>query len=268
MMDEKVLTNNGIKIHYRINYGKGQSIVFLHGGGGSLSAWEMILPFFNNKDFTLVTIDLRGHGLSDRPLLTSDYDPVNHAKDIQKIIQKEKLENIVLIGHCLGSMVAATFGGLYPDMLKKLILINTNFELPYFLGRTPMRQISFFLLKILKLLFSYKKYNPGRVDYSKFIGSFDLDITRISADWGVMGIQNVINQFQALLNWQGKEYFRKIKAPTLVIAGRYDFIYPSWGVKRVMNLLENVKLEYIDSNHISVINSPGEVYNKIITFLG
>lgn len=37
-MTDRIVNSNGIKIYYRIQRGKGHPLVFLHGGGGSLSA--------------------------------------------------------------------------------------------------------------------------------------------------------------------------------------------------------------------------------------
>lgn len=266
-MTEKVAENNGIKIHYRIKRGKGQPLIFLHGAGGSLSAWELILPLFKSTGFTVLTVDLRGHGLSDRPKGVKDYSLEKHAQDIARIIKSENLDKVVIIGHCFGSMVAATFAALYPGRIEKLILINTNIELPWHAGRTPLRQILYSLLNILKYLFPYKAAPYRRVDYFKFIGTFDIDLRRLKADLDVMGVYSAIRQVLALLAWRGKEFLEKITVSTLVIAGTKDLLYPKGTSEKAVKLLKNSRLEYIESNHISVINNHKDVYGKIIKFL-
>lgn len=266
-MTDKIVESHGIKIHYRIYKGKGQPLVFLHGGGGSLTAWEIILPRFKDTDFTLITVDLRGHGLSDRPKEMKNYTLENHAGDILHILEKEKLNKVVLIGHCFGGMVAATFAALYPSKIEKLILINTNFELSWYLGRTPLKQILYSILNTVKYLFRYKQTSYQRVDYSQFIGSFDIDLRRLKADLDVMGVYCAIRQALALLGWQGRGYFEKIIVPTLFIAGTHDLLYPKGTNEEVARLIKNVQFEYVESNHISIINNPAEVYDKIIKFL-
>lgn len=262
---ERIVINNGVKIQYKVNEGdKKTTLVFLHGGGGSLTAWEIMLPLFKGR---IITVDLRGHGLSDRPSKKEDYTLEKHAEDILSILNKEKLEKAVLIGHCLGSMVAATFAATYPQRVGKLILINTNYEFPLFIGQTPIKQCLYLILNLIKYLFPFKAIPAKGVDYSKFVGSFDIDFKRFKADLDVMGVYAAIRQGLALLDWNGKKYFQKIKAPTLVIASTNDFLYPRGTGEKVIALVSNAKLEYVNSNHISVINNPEEVYRKIKDFL-
>lgn len=266
-MLEKIVVNNGVKIQYKIRRGRGKALIFLHGGGGSLSAWEIILPLFKDTDSTLITVDLRGHGLSDRPKGVDDYLLEKHAEDISKILAQEKLDKIVLVGHCLGSMVAATFAAQYPQRVGKLVLINTGSGLPWNIGRTPFRPIFYRALNILKHLFPYKSAPRQRVDYFEFTGSSDIDWRRFKADMNVMGLYSAIRQTLAMFYWGGEEYLGKVTVPALVIAGTKDLLYPKNTSEKAAGLIKNSRLEYIDSNHISVINSPKDIYGKIMEFL-
>lgn len=266
-MRQKIVINNGIKIQYKIKRGTGTALVFLHGGGGSLTAWEIIFPFFSDNDYSLITVDLRGYGLSDQPDDIKEYALERHAEDILRIVEYEKLEKIVLVGHCLGGMVAATFAAIYPSRVEKLILINTNSELPWFISRTPIKQCLYLILSAVKYLFPQKAVPAKGVDYFKFIGSSDIDLNRLSRDLKVMGTYSAVRQALTLLSWQGKKYFQQIDAPTLVIAGIHDLLYPKGTGERVVKLISNAKLEYVESNHISIINNPSEVYDKMMKFL-
>lgn len=266
-MPEKTLSRGDIKINYFIQKNKGVPLIFLHGGGGSLSAWNILLPYFKNSNNTLIIVDLRGHGLSGKSKEVKDYFLENHAMDILNILKQEKIEKGVLIGHCLGSMVATTFAAAYPQKIKKLILINTNYELPWFISRTPLKQILNLIFDAGRYLIPFKATSTKRVDYSKYIGSFDIDLFRLKEDLKVMGAYSAIRQTIALLFWNGKKYFSEIKAPTVVIAGTRDFFYPKGTGENLMKLNSLISLEYVNSNHVSIINCPKEVYQKISRFL-
>lgn len=267
-MLERIVINNGLKIQYEIHPGsKKTPLIFLHGGGGSLSAWEIILPYFMTKNFSLLTVDLRGHGLSDRPKDLHDYALEKHAEDILCVLKQEKIEKAVLVGHCLGSMAAATFTSIYPAKVKKLILINTNYELPWLMSSIVLRPIWMAFLHFLKYIFPYKPKLSKGVNYFRFIGSFDIDLRRFYQDMKVMGIYSAIRQMIALFSWPGKGYFEKISVPTLVIAGKHDLFFPKGTGEDIIKLVGNSKLEYIDSNHISIVNSAKEVFQKIEDYL-
>lgn len=60
---ELALTNNDVAIHYTIR-GKGYPLVMLHGQFMNTSMFDAFNDAF--KDFQLIKIDLRGHGLSDK----------------------------------------------------------------------------------------------------------------------------------------------------------------------------------------------------------
>lgn len=266
-MVEKIFSTQDIKIHYCIQKGNGEPLIFLHGGGGSLSAWNILLPYFKDDTGTLIAVDLRGHGLSGKPKEVNDYSLENHSEDILNILKQENVEKGVIVGHCLGSMVAATFAAIYPQKVRKLILINTNYELPWFISRTPFKQILYLIFDVGRYLIPFIATSKERVDYSRFLGSFDIDLLRLREDIEVMGVYSVIRQTMALLFWNGKKYFSKIKVSTLVIAGTNDLFYPKGTGENLMKLNSRIRLEYVDSNHISIINSPREIYQNISTFL-
>jgi len=53
-MLEKILANGKIKIHYKVKKGKESPIIFLHGGGSSMSAWEVMMPYMQGRTNTLI----------------------------------------------------------------------------------------------------------------------------------------------------------------------------------------------------------------------
>lgn len=267
-MTEKVAVNKGIKIHYRIVRREGIPLVFLHGGGGSLSAWDIIISLFNNHSNTMIFIDLRGHGLSDKPSKISDYFLERHAEDIRQVIKKEKLNRVILIGHCLGSMIAATYTSLYPQKVEKLILINTGFGMPWFLNLPIIREFTRLAALLTAGLTRFDLNHRGRVNYFPYQGSADIDFRRFIGDLNMMGLGAASRQFLAVYDWKGKKYLPQIKVPVLVIAGTKDSFFPKRDAEKTVNLLPIAKLEYTESNHISIINSPRQVYERIRKFAG
>jgi len=264
-MLEKILANGKIKIHYKVKKGKESPIIFLHGEGSSMSAWEVMMPYMQGRTNTLILVDFRGHGLSDRPNSKKDYTLEKHAEDIDKIIEKEKLAKVILVGYCLGSMVAATFVCIHPEKVEKLVLINTGFELPWFMKKIFILPIIHFLA-----LFKAKRIKAkcvARVDYSKYLNSADIHIGRLLADLKATGIASSLLQFLAWFEWDGRKYFSGLTVPTLVIAGKKDSFFPPAQTEKVVKLIKQAKVNYIDSNHISIVNKPEEVYRNMAKFL-
>lgn len=265
-MLDRIVLNSGIKIQYKIKKGIGIPLIFLHGGGGSLAAWEIILPLFKDYNATFITIDFRGHGLSDRSQNINDYRVEKHVDDIHTLLKREKLKKVILIGHCFGSMVAATYASFFPAEVEKLVLINTGYELPWFIVKTPVFLTLRFIANIGAAFVPNKK-GTERVNYFKYQGTSDINLPRLLSDLQIMGVAAASKQFLATLKWDGRYYFPRLKVPTLIVAGRKDSIYPIRMTEEVRKLIKDVKLEYIDSNHISIINNPKKVFEKIDKFL-
>ena len=77
--------------------------------------------------------DLRGHGLSEAP--AAGYDINDNVSDIVGLIKALKLEHPVIIGHSLGGSIAAVVAAQYPDIPKKVVIID-----PPGLGQTDGSQ--------------------------------------------------------------------------------------------------------------------------------
>jgi 2-succinyl-6-hydroxy-2,4-cyclohexadiene-1-carboxylate synthase len=107
-------------LNYRI-FGIGSPVVFLHGFMEDQSMWDEIIPHLSIK---AVCIDLPGHGLS--PIdLDSTPSILSMAKEVEKIIVHEKMEQAIVIGHSMGGYVGMELMKLLPT-LEHLILFHSH----------------------------------------------------------------------------------------------------------------------------------------------
>lgn len=266
LWSDKILINDGVKVHFRIRYGSGVPIIFLHGGGSSISAWDLILPYLSDLKNTLVTFDFRGHGLSDRPEKFEDYKIEKHAEDLEKIIQYIKSDKVILVGHCFGSFVAVTYSSIHPDKVVRLVIINSCFRLPWFMIKSILYPFLMLVEKISSFL-PLGKQKDYFIDYGKFRETGDLNLFRLYADIKVMGLQSAIRQFLAYLFWDGEKYFRNLKVQVLFIAGTKDSVFPRRFSQETAQILGMKEPIWIDSNHISVVSIPERVVTAIKPFL-
>lgn len=81
-------------IHYQVE-GGGKTILLVHGWGVSSKFYVNNVDVLK-KDFRIVTIDLRGHGLSSKGL--HGYTLGRLAMDIHEVIEALALENVMLMG--------------------------------------------------------------------------------------------------------------------------------------------------------------------------
>jgi len=125
-----VVGGNGCRLHI-VDTGKrgGQSILFIHGISQSWLSWSAQLRSELGRRYRLVAMDLRGHGLSDRPSAGYD-DSKLWADDIDAVIRELSLDRPILSGWSYGPLVMLDYvrhygesriGGLhFVDGLSKL----------------------------------------------------------------------------------------------------------------------------------------------------
>lgn len=263
MKDEYFQVKEG-SLCFQIRRGREKTLVFLHGGGGSISSWDIIKPMLEKTPYTLIFLDLRGHGKSFRPSRWQDYMLETHAQDILKFFDKNDIDKPILIGHCLGAMIAATFAATFPSHLQKLILINPGLKKRTLLFNSVFYPFIVFLYNILLILPKRTYVKKTRVDYRPFRGSSDLAIPRLLKDVVCMGFFSAVAQTYAFYQWQDYKVYSQIQVPTLILGSKYDIIFSYKQATEISKLIKNSQLKIIESNHIAPINNPEEIINFLI----
>ena len=115
------------KIYYEV-YGKGQPIVLLHGGlFGSTVEMARIIDSLS-VDFQVIAVSTRGHGKSE--IGTEPLTLEQRANDALTVIREVTSEKVTLLGFSDGGYTAYKFGSMYPDKVKKMIVIGAGVLYP------------------------------------------------------------------------------------------------------------------------------------------
>lgn len=259
---------DGAKIYYqKTTRNPNQWLVFLHGFGGDLTAWNSTRDYFNNLGLSTLALDLRGHGQSERRDGKSFYKFENFAKDLDLILKKEEIDNAVIIGHCFGGMVAIYFQAQVPNHSKGLILIDTSYKPPFF-GTNFVAKA--FLGKFINLILRFAPdiKRGGRRDFKKFIGTNDINFKRLLSDILHTSLRSYLLISSQLIHLNADELLDKISVPTLVVEGLNDNIFPPDVAKHLNKRIKNSKLDIIEgANHIIVLNNPKDLSKSIEEFL-
>lgn len=93
--------------------GPGMSSRYLGGNAGGLDAY-----------FTLVLLDPRGTGMSESPADARAYTTGHYVSDLEALREHLGLEEMDLLGHSHGGVVAAAYAIAHPDGLCRLVLAN------------------------------------------------------------------------------------------------------------------------------------------------
>ena len=117
---EKIANVDGVKINYKIG-GRGPVVVLLHGYTQTSHMWIPLTPLLATTH-TVIAPDLRGAGGSERA--KDGYDKKTLAKDIRGLVRQLGHEQVQLVGHDIGLMVAYAYAAQYPKEVSKVVLMD------------------------------------------------------------------------------------------------------------------------------------------------
>ena len=105
--------------HWDVNK---DTLFFLHGLTADHSMFDPQIPAFE-KGYNLLTWDAPAHGKS-RPF--AEFSFADTAGCIKSILDKNAVEQVVLIGQSLGGFLAQSFIKRYPDRVKGFVSIDST----------------------------------------------------------------------------------------------------------------------------------------------
>ena len=109
------LDANGVKVWYFVQ-GKGEPVVLIHGWLSSAGI-NWVLPGTSGllaRDYQVIALDVRGHGLSDKPTDEEAYGP-ELVEDVVRLLDHLEIKKAHIVGYSMGGVIAANFIARHPD---------------------------------------------------------------------------------------------------------------------------------------------------------
>lgn len=121
----------GQRLHY-LDEGSGPPVVMVHGNPNWSYYWRKLIPALSDR-FRCLALDHIGCGLSDKPDDSRyGYTLSQRIADLETWLEQLGVrENISLVAHDWGGMIACGFAVRHPERISKLVMLNTAaFRLP------------------------------------------------------------------------------------------------------------------------------------------
>ena len=232
------------------------TIVFLHGSGLSHIVWSLTEQFFSSKNYNVLSIDLPGHGNSDGPCL----DSVEKIADwMEKVFDKLKLKNLILVGHSQGCLEILEYSSRYKERLKKLVFVGGSNKMPVHPDLIELAQSGH--SDAVKLMMKW-----GYEGSKKFIGGNPVEkIIQSPRDISeILAVDlNACNNYS-----NGSEAAKVIDLPSMLIFGELDKMVNLEAGKKFSNLIKNSTTHVIKGcGHMIMIEKAFEMREKILEFL-
>ena len=119
--------------------GRGAPLLLLHGHPQTSVMWHRVAPALAER-FSLVLLDLRGYGDSDRPPAGADggaYSKREMALDAQAVMQAHGHARYGVLAHVRGARVAHRLAADHPQAVQRLLLLDIAPTALHLLGIDP-----------------------------------------------------------------------------------------------------------------------------------
>ena len=265
------LPENKFTIAYT-DVGKGENtIIFIHGLGSYLRAWEKNIGELS-KTNRCIAIDLPGYGKSSKEphsgMMTF------YAGIVNELVKELKLDNVVIAGHSMGGQIGITTYLQYPQIVKALVLAApAGFE------RFNKGQKQWFrdVMTVDGVRLTTPEAIQNNLASNFFRQPKDADfmvserMEMRSADDFIPYCYAVVQSVRGMVDNPVIDYLQDIKVPALILFGENDNLIPN----RYLNpgrtidianycasIIKNSKLVMLPkTGHFLMFEKP-EVFNK------
>jgi non-heme chloroperoxidase len=254
--------STGVRLHYA-EHGDptGEAIVFLHGYSDSWFSFSRVLPLLS-AEYHAFALSVRGHGDSDKPECC--YTPNDFAADVDAFMDAVSIEEATLVGASTGALFAQRVALSYPHRVSRLVMIAPQ---------TPANEALSGLMEEVRALEDpvppefVKEFQESTIYHpvpQEFLDSVVSESLKLPARvW-----RDYLEQVGLSIDHDYVLELREIKAPTLILRGEQDALFPREEHERLAAAIPGATLKaYPKSGHAVHWERPEEVVRDLEAFM-
>lgn len=249
-MKKVLYSSDGAKIVFDVE-GNGELLVLLHGAGGDRQIWEKCGWIEALKEYyTVVAVDIRGYGESDKSHLPDFYDIKKIVRDIELVVKEVGADGFSVFGHSYGATLALQCFKIGMK-IKKMVLAGTAINSQFFQKAVP------------GLIVEYEK-----VQKEKEEGRLEENYSREDAKWlKKADLKNSIAQMKAWKDWENPEE-SDISCPVFLYSGTEDGPNILKWLREEKHDNPNIMIKIFDGlNHSALVSEKDVCFSFVLDFL-
>ncbi len=288
-MSSSYLYVNDIRMHYLTwnAASSGRPVILVHGLASNARIWEKTAPFLVDGGLSPYALDLRGHGLTDKP--DGDYGFDTLSQDINAFMDALSLDKPLLVGHSWGAMLVLDQASRYPvgpRASSAIVLVDGGMTQMDDLPGSTWEQVSQRLAPprlagtpvenfITMLGAGNDSWKPDDQDISILLANFE-----VSAEETISPRLSFEHHMQILRSiWEYKTYqrFARLRCPVLMVTAapagsplaeqQAYLAHKERGLQQAQAAIRKLSVQRMpDTGHDIPLQRPGELAEFIINF--
>lgn len=237
------------------------AVIFVHGAGMDHTNWQLQSRWFAWHGYSVLALDLPGHGRSEGPVLGSVADLTAW---LGRVMDAAGVERAGIIGHSMGGAVALEAAAALPERVTRIALLGTaaaipvNAELLNAARDTPER--------------AYQMMTTWAHGFDAKMGGHPVPGLWMTGGTLALFARNapgVLHADLAACNaWKtGPDAAKRVRCPSLVIIAANDVMTPPKNGAELARLVPGSRTVTLGHcGHILVIEQPDATLDALIEF--
>lgn len=239
------------------------ALVMVHGAGMDHTVWSMQARFFAHHGFSVLNLDLPGHGRSEGPPPVSIPDYTDWLAETLSVSGAERPH---VIGHSMGSQIALALAARPDGGIVKLALLGTLPHIqvhPALLGAAEKNDHSAY-----ETVVGWGVGKRAQMGGHRAPGSWIAGTSMRLLETGRPGV--LANDLAACDAWTaGMAAAAKVTCPTLLLLGADDRMTPARGTKAMAEAIADCRTVVLPAaGHMMMAEQPEESLDALADFLG
>ncbi|RZC94053.1 hypothetical protein C5167_016744 [Papaver somniferum] len=270
-IQHRMVEVNGIKMHVA-EKGEGPVVLFLHGYPQLWYSWRHQILELSGRGYRAVAPDLRGYGDTDAPTSATRYTYHHIVGDLIALVDSLGVEQVFLVGHDWGAIIAWQFALFRPDKIKGMVILSVAFP-PRHPTKKPLERLrayfgdDYYICRfqepeieaeyasadtsaLMRAMLTHRKTGPLFVPKGVSFGALpetpvplpswltEDDIQYYASKFEKTGFKGGLNYYRALdLSWELTAPWNgvQVKVPVKFIVGDQDLTYTTPGAKEYIH---------------------------------
>lgn len=243
-----------------------QDILFIHGNLASTQWWKPALNEWKKQgpagDRSILLADWRGCGRNPDWPADQAFTIEDLARDFLALLHERKIDEVVLVGHSLGGLIALQMMILDPRRVARAALLDP----------VGARGVVFddSTYEAFRQMAGNRELTRSVIlNTVRHQEKLDEDLKEIISDGAFKAVKGIGSSVLEILKTVNlSEPARRVKTPTLILHGQEDTVIPLEDSRALADLMPNAKLEILpEAGHCWNVENPAAFVRRLREWL-